>query len=169
MKLLLEKTLHLTTLYVDQSRLMLSAEGQIADGLAELERAVADEQLRQAFQSHVHDSQMHIARLQHILNHTAGKTEEKKCKSISALLDEAEDMVDCTDKGPVRDAALLSTAQRIVHYQIAVYGALRDYAQLLELKGDAESLDRTLKEEHHGDRMLTGIAGRLNHAAFQLG
>jgi len=63
MKLLLEKALHLRTLYVDQIRQMLSAEEQIADGLAALERAVADEQLRQTFQSHVHDGQVHIARL----------------------------------------------------------------------------------------------------------
>jgi ferritin-like metal-binding protein YciE len=169
MKLLLEKTLHLRTLYVDQIRLMLSAEEQIADQLAKLERAVADEQLRQAFQSHVHDGQVHIARLQNILNHTAGKTEEKKCKSVSALLDEAEGLVDETDKGPVRDAALLSAAQRIGHYQIAVYGALRDYAHLLELKGDAEALDRTIKEERHTDGLLTGISSRINHDAFQLG
>jgi ferritin-like metal-binding protein YciE len=168
MKLLLEKTLHLRTLYVDQIRQMLSAEEQIADGLAALERAVADEQLRQTFQSHVQDGQVHIARLQTILNHTEGKSEQKKCKSVSALLDEAEDLVDGTDKGPIRDAALVSAAQRIGHYQIAVYGALRDYAQLLELKGDAEALDRTMKEERHADSILTGIAGRINHVAFQL-
>jgi ferritin-like metal-binding protein YciE len=169
MKLLLEKTLHLRTLYVDQIRSMLSAEDQIADDLEKLQRAIVDQQLMQAFQSHLQDSQEHIGRLQRLLNQTAGKAEEKKCKVVSALFNEAVDIVDGTDKGPIRDAALLSAAQRLKHYQIAVYGALRNYARLLELSGDAEAFDRILHEAEHGDELLTRIAERINHDAFQLG
>jgi ferritin-like metal-binding protein YciE len=169
MKLLLEKTLHLRTLYVDQIRSMLSAEEQIIDDLAKLENAMADQQLKQAFQSHLQDSEEHVGRLQRMLNQTEGKAEEKKCKVVAALFTEAKDLVDGTDRGPIRDAALISAAQRVKHYQMAVYGALRNYAKLLELVGDADVFDRILHEAVHADEVLTHIAARVNHDAFTLG
>lgn len=169
MKLLLEKTLHLRTLYVDQIRSMLSAEEQFAEGLEKLQHSIDDVQLRQIFQAHLQDSEEHVGRLQRLLNQTAGKAEEKKCRVADALFDEAVDMVEGTDKGPIRDAALISGAQRVKHYQIAVYGTLRNYAQLLELAGDTEAFDRILHEVGHADEQLTRIAERVNHEAFRLG
>jgi ferritin-like metal-binding protein YciE len=169
MKLLLEKTLHLRTLYVDQIRSMLSAEEQIAEGLEKLQRVIEDQQLRQAFQSQLQDSEEHVGRLRRLLNQTAGRAEEKKCKVADALFDEAVDLVEGTDKGPIRDAALISAAQRVKHYQIAVYGALRSYAQFLELAGDTEAFDRILHEVGHADELLTRIAERVAHEAFRLG
>jgi ferritin-like metal-binding protein YciE len=169
MKLLLEKMLHLRSLYVDQVRSMLSAEEQIAEWLERLRHATVDGQLELAFQLHLQRSQAHADRLRQILNQTAGKAEEKKCKAIAAMFAEAESLVEETDRGPVRDAALISVAQRVNHYQIAVYGALRSYARLLELSGEAEMLERILRDEAQCDEELTQLSGRVNHGAFELG
>jgi len=169
MKLMLEKMLHLRSLYMDQVRSMLSAEEQVGDWLGKLQHAILDPQLDDAFQAHIQRSQMHAGRLRDILNHTAGKAEEKKCKVVAAMFGEAGSLVEGTDKGPLRDAALISLAQRVNHYQMAVYGALRSYARLLELSGEADTLDRILRDEAESDNELTRLSERVNHEAFALG
>lgn len=167
MKLLIEKIQNLRTLYIDQARVLLSAEQQIVDGLEKMADAATDEQLQQAFQSHRQESKVHITRLERILNHTAGDADEKKCKAVSSLIGEGNELIQECD-GTLRDVALIAAAQRIEHYEIAAYGALRNFAQMLGLTGDAEALDQTLHEEGDADDLLTGISDRLNHAAMLL-
>jgi ferritin-like metal-binding protein YciE len=167
MKLLIEKVQNLRSLYIDQARVLLWTEEQIVDGLDKMADAATDEQLQRAFQSHREESRVHITRLERILNHTAGEAAEKKCKAISGLIAEGKELIQECD-GTLRDVALITAAQRIEHYEIAAYGALRNFAQTLGLEGDAEALNQTLQEEGDADQLLTGISDRLNHAAALL-
>jgi ferritin-like metal-binding protein YciE len=168
MKLLIEKVLNLRTYYIKQVRMILAAEEETVKGLETLRDAASDVQLREAFQSHREETKVHITRLKRNLSHTAGETDELKCKSISALIQEAAGVIEETDPGPLRDAALIAAAQRVEHYEIAAYGALRSFAQALQLPGEVETLDLTLQEEARADELLSSISDRLNHEALKL-
>jgi ferritin-like metal-binding protein YciE len=162
---------NLRDLWINQLRVLLSAEEQIVRALPDMITHATDEQLRGAFQSHLQETEEHIKRLEQILaeqkraDAKVGGTGPEKCKAIAALKVEAEDMfVDARDAW-VRDAALISAAQRVEHYEIASYGTVRQWAMLLGETAAAELLDRTAKEEGHADHLLTEIAERVNPKA----
>jgi ferritin-like metal-binding protein YciE len=165
MKLLIEKIQNLKALYIDQVRTMLSAEEQIVDGLEKMEQAATDTELQEAFRLHRQETKVHITRLERILNHTAGDADERKCKVVASMTQEGEELVQECD-GTLRDVALIAAVQRVEHYEMAVYGALRNFALVLQFASDAEVLDQTLQEEGHADQELTGISERLNHKAM---
>jgi ferritin-like metal-binding protein YciE len=156
---------NLRKLYVNQLQMLLSTENQITDALPTMIDKARDVQLQQAFQSHLQETREHVKRLEQILGATAGEAKEVKCKVMAALATEAEDMVKDAADDDVRDAALIAAAQRVEHYEIASYGAVRRWAQLLGESQHAELLDRTIKEEGHADHLLTQIADRVNTQA----
>jgi ferritin-like metal-binding protein YciE len=102
--------------------------------------------------------------LEQILTESGEEPKATKCKVLEALVAEAEDLVGVAADQSVRDAALITAAQRVEHYEIAVYGEVRNFAQLLG-KRQAELLDQTAKEEGHGGHPLTEISNRLNALA----
>ena len=152
----------LRDLYHNQLRMLLSTEQQIIDALPTMIEKSTDVQLKQAFQSHLQETRVHVTRLQDILREEHGDVESIKCKVLSALVSEAEDMIkDATDP-TVRDVALIAAAQRVEHYEIASYGAVRRWAQILGEAEQAALLDKTIKEERHADQLLTSISDRVN-------
>jgi ferritin-like metal-binding protein YciE len=152
----------LRDLYHNQLRMLLSTEQQIVDALPTMIEKATDPQLIQAFQSHLQETRVHVTRLQDILRQENREVDAIKCKVLSALVTEAEDMIkDATDL-TVRDVALIAAAQRVEHYEIASYGAVRRWAQILGRQGQAALLDQTIKEEGHADHLLTSIADRVN-------
>jgi ferritin-like metal-binding protein YciE len=131
----------LRDLYHNQLRMLLSTEEQIIDALPTMIEKATDVQLKQAFQSHLQETRIHVTRLQDILREEHGDVESIKCKVLSSLVSEAEDMVkDATDP-TVRDVALIAAAQRVEHYEIASYGAVRRWAQILGEPEQAALLD----------------------------
>ncbi len=152
----------LRDLYHNQLRMLLSTEQQIIDALPTMIEKATDVQLKQAFQSHLQETRVHVTRLQDILREEHGDVDAIKCKVLSALVTEAEDMVkDATDL-TVRDVALIAAAQRVEHYEIASYGAVRRWAQILGEAEQAALLDQTIQEEGHADQLLTSISDRVN-------
>ena len=89
----------------------------------------------------------------------------EKCKAMSALVGECDDMIIDARDAWVRDAGLIMDAQRVEHYEMASYGTLRQWARVLGMGGAAELLDKTLQEEAHADHLLTSIAERVNPSA----
>ncbi len=152
----------LRDLYINQLQMMLSAEQQITDALPEMIDKATDTQLKQAFQSHLRETEQHVTRLEQILRQTTGEAETVKCKVCAALVTEAEDMIKDAKDDSVRDVALIAGAQRIEHYEIASYGALRQFARILGETAQAQTLDQTIKEEGHADHLLTEISDRIN-------
>jgi ferritin-like metal-binding protein YciE len=152
----------LRDLYHNQLRMLLSTEQQIIDALPTMIEKATDVQLKQAFQSHLQETRVHVTRLQDILMEEHGEADPIKCKVLSALVSEAEDMIkDATDL-TVRDVALIAAAQRVEHYEIASYGAVRRWAQILGEAEQAALLDKTIQEEGHADQLLTSISDRVN-------
>lgn len=154
----------LRSLYTGQLRYLLSTENQIVDGLDSMISSAQDEQLKQAFQSHQQETRVHVQRLQSILSEL-GDADDKKDPIITALIGSGVNIVRESSAGPVRDAGLIATAQKIEHYEIASYGAAREWAETLGLTQHAALLEKTLNEEKHADQLLSTIAQRENALA----
>lgn len=152
----------LRKLYVNQLQMLLSTEHQIVDALPKMIEKATDAQLRQAFQSHLQETERHVKRVEQILHECVGEADPIKCKAMSALVTEAEDMIKDAKDDSVRDVALIAGAQRIEHYEIASYGSVRQFARILGETAQAQTLDQTIKEEGHADHLLTEIADRVN-------
>jgi ferritin-like metal-binding protein YciE len=153
------------SLYTIQIRHLLSTENQIIKGLEKMIDAATDPQLKDAFTSHLQETQVHAQRIEQILSELTGETDEKKCAVTSALISAGENIVKESDAGVVRDAGLIAGAQKIEHFEMASYGTARDWALLLGYREQAALLQKTLEEEKHADHLLNSIAQRANQAA----
>jgi ferritin-like metal-binding protein YciE len=156
------------SLYTLQLRYLLSTENQILKGLESMIARTSDLQLKQAFQSHRQETEVHVKRLQDLIFEVNdGDVDDKKDAIITALIASGDNIVSESDEGAVRDAGLLATAQKVEHYEIASYGTARDWAQLLELTRHADLLQKTLDEEKHADELLWTISARANVEAVE--
>jgi len=164
-KLVSEKLPDLKALYIKHLRTLLSTEEQAHVGLERLFEVAIDPQLKQVFQSDWRESEARVSRARDILRHATGGTDSLKCKVLHALMEEAEEMSRDSAHDSVRDAALIAAAQRIKHYEIALYGTAKRFAEILGLTWDAELLDRTLQEEQRADHLLTNVADHVNQSA----
>ena len=165
MKLVHEKLPHLEELYTQRLRMLLSAEELIVRGLPRMAETATDAELKQAFRMHVEETEDHSRRLRTILGRRTKDGDPIKSRVASALIDEAEDMINEADHDAVRDVALIAAAQCIEHYEIAAYGSVRHFARVLGRDDDAAMLDQTLQEEGRADHRLTAIAERINPSA----
>ncbi len=152
-------------LYTTQLRYALSAEKQIVDGLKSMISAASDQQLKDAFQSHLQETKVHVTRVEKILQNLSGNTDDKKCAVTFALIAAGEGVVKETGSGAVRDAGLIASAQKIEHFEMATYGSAVDWAKRLGYNDQADLLEKTLGEEKHADHLLTTIAERENAEA----
>lgn len=156
---------NLRELYVNQLQHLLSVETQLTEALPKMAEAATDPQLKQAFTSHLQETRQHVSRLQDILGKSEKSADAKKSKGMSNLISEGEEMMKDAKDNAVRDAALIVAAQRVEHYEMASYGALRHFAQVLGDEQAAQMLDQTLREEGHADHLLTEISKSTNPRA----
>ncbi len=156
---------NLESLYNLQLRYLLSAENQIIEGLDSMIQHATDTQLKQAFQSHQQETRVQAERLESLLSELNGSADDKKCAVTAALIVSAENIVKESDEGPVRDAGLLASGQKVEHFEIASYGAAKNWALQIGLPRHAELLEKTLQEEKHADMLLNTIAERANSEA----
>jgi ferritin-like metal-binding protein YciE len=155
----------LRSLYTGQLQYLLSTETQIVKGLESMIEHAQDTQLKQAFQSHQQETEVQADRLKKLLSELTGDDDDKKDPITTALISSGTNIVRESSEGPVRDAGLIATAQKIEHYEIASYGSARDWATILGLTEHAALLEKTLEEEKHADQLLTTISQRENSEA----
>jgi ferritin-like metal-binding protein YciE len=156
----------LQDLYIHELKDLYSAEKQIVKALPKLVKAASHEQLSAGFQEHLEQTKEHVARLEKILASHDQTTRGPKCKGMEGLLAEGAEMIDEEADAEVRDAGLISAAQRVEHYEMAGYGCARTYAELLGDKEGARILQLTLREEEETDSKLTKLAkSTINVAA----
>ena len=155
----------LRELYTNSLQKALDMEQQITKALPTMIEKATDPQLKQAFQSHLQETETHVTRVEGILQQLEGKTDTIKCKVLASLVSEAEDMIKDANDMSVRDVALIAAGQQVEHHEIAIYGTLRTWAGLLGETEQAEVLENILEEEKHADTILTGIASRVNRDA----
>ena len=154
------------SLYTQQLRYLLSTENQIVDGLQTMIEKASDTQLKQAFQSHLQETEVHVTRLESLIAEANdGDIDDKKDPIATALIGSGANIISESDEGAVRDAGLLATAQKIEHYEIASYGSAREWATQLGLTRHADILQKTLDEEKHANHLLTSISERTNVTA----
>ena len=159
---------NLRDLYVDQLRDLYSAEQQMLAALPKMIAAANDPELRQRFQKHETETRRHADRLMEIFDDLGESPTGHHCRGMEGLLLEGEEILQRKAGIPpeVLDAALICTAQRVEHYEIAGYGCVRTFAEELGLNRQAKLLQTTLDEEGRTDHVLTDVAeDRVNPEA----
>ncbi|HZF07788.1 MAG TPA: ferritin-like domain-containing protein [Thermoanaerobaculia bacterium] len=157
----------LKDLYLEQLKDLYSAETQIVDALPKMADAAHAPELKNAFREHLNQTQQHVDRLKQIFRKLGESPKGETCEGMKGLLKEGQEMIEMKGEPEVIDAGLIAAAQRVEHYEMAGYGTVRTYAELL---GDPESmrlLERTLQEEEEADEKLTEIAeSHINQEAL---
>lgn len=135
-----------------------SAERQLAKALPGLAKAASDPDLSSAFETHLEETNGQIERLEQVAGAVGIKIKRIKCEAMEGLIREGKEIIDEVAAGPVRDAALISGAQKVEHYEIACYGTLCALAKQLGYADALEPLLATLQEEKATDEKLTMLA-----------
>jgi ferritin-like metal-binding protein YciE len=153
------KSESLQELYLEQLRDAFDAEQQLLKGLSKMAKAATNDELQAAFEQHLEQTEEHIARLEKIFEELEEKPKGHKCEAMKGLLLEAENIIEeLEDDTDTLDAALICAAQKVEHYEIATYGCLRTYAEILGYDEHADMLQDTLDEEKDTDDNLTELA-----------
>lgn len=145
-------------LYVDELKDLYNAESQILKALPKMVKAASSPDLAQAFQNHLEETEGQVARLDRIFKKLDVSPKGKKCKAMEGLLEEGKEVMEEDADPVVRDAALIAAAQRVEHYEMAGYGCVRTFAQLLGYDDASDLLQETLDEEGAADKKLTELA-----------
>jgi ferritin-like metal-binding protein YciE len=135
-----------------------SAETQLVGALPKLAQAASSGELREAFEHHLEETREHVRRLDEISAQSGIMAGGETCKGMAGLIAEGEEIVMAQGDPAAKDAALISAAQRVEHYEIAAYGTARTLADLLDNDTAKDLLDQTLDEESQADKLLTKIA-----------
>ena len=158
----MSKTATLHELLVEELRDLYNAETQLTKALPKMAKAATDESLKAGFEEHLDQTHEHIARLERAMELLDAPTKGKTCKAMKGLIAEGEEKIKEDASPSVRDAALIGAAQKVEHYEIAGYGTVRTYAELLGEEEVVSLLQQTLDEEAETDRKLTQLASSLN-------
>ena len=145
--------------FIDQLKDMYYAEQELLKALPEVKSAATTEELEDAVEDHMKQTERHVKRLEKVFHMIGQKPEGKKCEAMDGLLRECRNIIRETEEHTMtRDAALIIASQKIEHYEIASYGGLVALAVTLGLERAADILDKTLAEEEDTDQLLTDIA-----------
>jgi ferritin-like metal-binding protein YciE len=137
---------------------LYSAENQLVKALPKMAKAATNADLKAGFEEHLQQTQGHVQRLEEIAEKLGIKLSGHKCKAMEGLVEEGAELIDEDANDSVRDAGLISAAQRVEHYEIAGHGTVRSLAETLGHDEIADLLGQTLREEKETDEKLTGLA-----------
>jgi ferritin-like metal-binding protein YciE len=151
----------LKQLYVEELRDLYSAESQLLKALPKMARGASSDELKQAFENHLEQTKEHVARLDEIFEGLNEKPAGKTCKAMKGLVEEGAEMLEEEGNESVIDAGLIGAAQRVEHYEIAAYGTVRTFAELLGEDEAVELLQGTLEEESETDKLLSELAENI--------
>jgi ferritin-like metal-binding protein YciE len=155
----------LKQLYVDELKDLYSAETQLTKALPKMAKAASSEELQKGFEEHLEQTKGHVERLQKIFGMLDEKPTGKKCQGMEGLIKEGAETMEEDFEDAVMDSALISAAQRVEHYEIAGYGTVIAFAELLGESEQASLLRETLEEEKETDEKLTELAQEINAQA----
>jgi len=157
----------LQSLFLDELKDVYHAEKQLVRALPRMAKAASDPGLQRAFTSHLKETQGQVQRLEQVFRELGQTPRAKKCEGMAGLIEEGKGILEEDGEPAVIDAALIAAAQRVEHYEIAAYGCLRTYAQLLGLSTAERLLQQNLNEEEAADEKLNALAeGGINQAAM---
>jgi len=153
-----QKMKTLKKLFLDELSDMYDAEHRIIKALPKMAKAATSDDLKEAFQSHLRETQGHAKKLEQVFRAFGEKAKAKKCEATVGLLEEGDEIAAEFKGSPTINAALISAAQKVEHYEIASYGCLHEWAGLLGNEQAVELLEEILGEEKAADEKLTELA-----------
>ncbi len=156
---------NLHELFVDELKDIYDAEKQLTKALPKMAKAAASHELRAAFEEHLEITRMHVERAEEVFKLLGMAARGKPCEGMKGLIEEGAEMIEELETGSTLDAALIAAAQKVEHYEIATYGTLATFADVLNMQEAKDLLGQTLEEEKEADEKLTGIAGQINPEA----
>lgn len=148
----------LMELFEDELKDLYWAEKAITKAIPGMVKNATSEELVDALTSHLSETGNQVTRLEQVFESIGKKATAKKCEAMEGLIKEGEDIMESCEKGSMRDAGIISAAQKVEHYEIASYGTLRQFADTLGLTKAVSLLEATLKEEKAADQKLTEVA-----------
>jgi ferritin-like metal-binding protein YciE len=151
----------LKTLYVNELRDLYNAENQLVKALPKLAKAASSEELKDAFDKHLEQTKGHVERLEEVFEELGEKPKGKTCQAMKGLIEEGSEILDKDGDESVIDAGIIVAAQKVEHYEIAGYGSVRTFAELLGKNRSAELLQTTLDEESETNELLNNLAQEI--------
>lgn len=153
----------LNDLLIRELQDLYDAENSIIEALPKMAEKASSPELRSALNMHLEETRGQVRRLDQIFDQIRDvDREDGKCKGIEGILKEGEDLVKKDAEPEVRDAGIIASAQKVEHYEIASYGTVRTYAELVGRQDWARLLEQTNDEEKQADQKLNQLAGRIN-------
>ncbi len=144
------------------------AEKHLAKALGKLSKAAYNEELKDAFDTHLEETEAQIGKVEKCFELLGKKAVAKKCEAMEGLIKEGEEQIEEHEEGHARDAALIGAAQKVEHYEISAYGTLRTMANVLGMTQCAEILEEIKDEEAETDVKLTELAEKINQLACEV-
>jgi len=157
----------LQELYTAELRDLYNAEKQLLKALPKMAKAASSGELREAFETHLKQTEGHVERLEEIFEQLDETPKGKTCQAMKGLIEEGSEILDEDGEDSVLDAGIIVAAQKVEHYEIAGYGSVRTFAQLLGQTQAAQLLQQTLEEESEANERLNRLAeGIINPEAL---
>ncbi len=147
----------LMKLFEDELKDIYWAEKALTKAIPKMIKNATNAELKEALQNHLSETEEQVSRVEQVFELLGKKVVAKKCEAMAGLIKEAEEIMEDCEEGAMRDAGIISAAQKVEHYEIASYGTLRTFAETLNLTDAAELLEATLKEEKAADEKLSEI------------
>ena len=161
-------TLH--EMLVDELKDLYHAEKQLTKALPKMVKAAENDDLREAFEMHLEETEEQINRLEEVFAALGEKVRAKPCPGMAGIIQEATETLQEDAEGAVMDAAIIAAAQRAEHYEIGAYGTCIEWARLMGHRDVVSLLEQTLEEEKAADKKLTMLAeSEINPAAIAQG
>src|SRR5215212_5891303 len=159
---------NLNELFVEEIKDIYDAEKQLVKALPKMAKATESAELRSAFEEHLEITKAHVSRLEEVFKGLGIAARGKTCEGMKGLIEEGAKAMEEME-GTVLDAALIASAQKVEHYEIATYGTLATFAEVMEMQDAKDLLGQTLEEEKEADEKLTQIASQINPNAEEEG
>jgi ferritin-like metal-binding protein YciE len=151
-------TSKLGKLFEEQLKDIYWAEKALTKAIPKMIKKTSSQELIDALESHLAETEEHVKRAEEVFSILGKEPKAKKCEAMDGLIKEAEEIMEESDEGPMRDAGIIAASQKVEHYEIASYGTLRTFASILGLDEAVEILESTLEEEKNADAKLTDVA-----------
>jgi ferritin-like metal-binding protein YciE len=148
----------LKKLFLNELRDLYHAEGQLLKALPKMAEAASSEELKNAFETHLKETEGHVERLEEVFELLEEETKGKVCHGMKGLIEEGSEILEEDGEDSVLDAGIIVAAQKVEHYEIASYGSVRTFAELLGQSEAVELLQATLDEESAANELLNKLA-----------
>lgn len=149
---------HLHDLLIEELQLMLNVEKKLEKALEKMAQAAKEESLKKAFEDHREETKGHVEKIKEVFKVLDISSRSRRGKAVKGLIDDAERIIEEFEGSEASDAALISAAQKVEHYEIASYGCMVTYADLMKHDKAKKLLEEILKEEKEADEKLSHIA-----------